>query len=96
MGVIIAACVTTLLAAAAFGYLIRRMTAPEDRRVALIAVLVMLPMQPLTFYLVRMLLHDALEALLGKGALLTVITLFYAPLNEEPAKWLVLLIPFIR
>lgn len=96
MGILIAAAITTLLAAAAYGWLIRRVTASQDRRVALVAALVMLPMQPLAFYLVRLPLHHALEAVLGKGAALNTVALFYAPLTEEPAKWLVLLVPFIR
>jgi hypothetical protein len=41
-------------------------------------------------------LHHILEAKLGPGPALTTIALFYAPLTEEPAKWLVLLLPFIR
>jgi RsiW-degrading membrane proteinase PrsW (M82 family) len=96
MGLIIAAVITTLLAATLYGYLIRRIAAPEDRRVVLVAALIMLPMQPLAFYLVRMPIHHALEAWLGHGPALTTISLFYAPLTEEPAKWLVLLIPYVR
>ena len=96
MGLIIAAIITTLLAVAIFGYIIRRMTAPDDRRVVLVAALVMLPMQPLAFYLLRLPLLHALEAWLGNGPALTTISLFYAPLTEEPAKWLVLLLPYVR
>src|SRR5262245_14743252 len=93
---IIAAIITTLLSAAAYGYLIRRMSAPEDRRMLLLAVLVMLPLQPLTFYLVRLPLHGLLQSILGQGLTLNIISLFYAPVTEEPAKWLVLLVPFVR
>ena len=56
----------------------------------------MLPMQPLAFYLVRMPLHGLLTAFLGDGPLLTAVSLTYAPLTEEPAKWLVLLVPAVR
>jgi hypothetical protein len=96
MGLIIAASITTLLAVALFGYLIWRITDPADRRIVLVAALVTLPLQPLAFYLVRMPLHRGLETLIGPGPALTTLSLFYAPLTEEPAKWLVLLIPLIR
>ena len=96
MGLIITASFTTLLAVAVFGFLISRITVADDRRVAIAAALIALPLQPLAFYLVRMPLHHALEGWLGNGPALTTISLFYAPLTEEPAKWLVLLIPFIR
>ena len=96
MGIIIAAIITALLAAAAYGFLIYRITTPLDRRVVLVAVLVTLPLQPLAFYLVRMPLHRLLTSAIGPGELLTTISLFYAPLTEEPAKWLVLLVPYVR
>lgn len=96
MGIIIAALITTLLMLVAYGYLIRRITEPADRDVAFRAALIMLPMQPLAFYAVRMPLHHWLQSSLGTADALTAISLFYAPLIEEPAKWLVLLFLFIR
>ena len=96
MGIIIAAVITTLLAAAAYGYLIRRITEPVDRRVVLVAALVALPLQPLAFYAVRMPVAHWLIVNIGLGDLFTAISLFHAPLTEEPAKWLMLLIPYIR
>ena len=96
MGLIIAAGITTLLAAAAYGYVIWRITAPADRRVVVVAALIALPLQPLAYYLVRMPVAHWLIANIGLGDLFTAISLFFAPLTEEPAKWLVLLIPYIR
>ena len=96
MGIVIAALVTTLLTLVAYSYLLHRMTAPDDRDVVFRAALIMLPMQPLVFYAVRMPLHHWLQGKLGAGDALTAISLFYAPLTEEPAKWAVLLLPFIR
>jgi hypothetical protein len=96
MGIVIAALITTLIVVVVYGYVLRRITTPQDQDVAFRAALIMLPMQPLAFYAVRMPLHHFLEAKLGPGPALTAISLFYAPLTEEPAKWLVLLLPFIR
>jgi len=96
MGIIIAAAITTLLAILAFGYLVYRLCTPADWRVALAAAAVALPLQPLVFYAVRLPLHALLQSALGPGIALNMISLFYAPLTEEPAKWLVLLVPWIR
>jgi len=96
MGIWIAAGIATVLGILLVQWPIRRLSAPEDRRMLLVAFLIALPLQPLAFYVVRLPLHHALEATLGNGPLLSSIGLFYAPLTEEPAKWLVLLLPFIR
>ena len=96
MGIYIAAAITTALVLGLYGYVIAKMSARADWPVLIVAALVALPLQPLAFYLVRMPLHGFLSASLGAGALLTTLTLFYAPLTEEPAKWLPLLVPFIR
>lgn len=96
LGITIAAAITTALVIAFYGYIIARMSAREDRSLLILAALVALPLQPLAFYLVRMPLHGLLNATLGVGALLTTLTLFYAPLTEEPAKWLPLLVPAVR
>ena len=95
MGIAITATITFIVAIIVYGYLIRRASAPEDRRLLLIAALIALPLQPLAYYLVRLPVDLALAKGLGQGALLTVLRLLYAPLIEEPAKWLVIFIPFI-
>ncbi len=96
MGIIVAAAITTALVVVLYGYIIARMSSRADRSLLVLAALVALPLQPLAFYLVRLPLHHALTGWLGAGALLTAISLFYAPLTEEPAKWLPLLVPAIR
>ncbi len=95
MGIYTAAAFTFIAALAAYGYLIWRASAPEDRRMLLLAMLIALPLQPLAYYLVRVPVDFALAKGLGQGAGLTALRLLYAPLIEEPAKWLVIFIPFI-
>jgi hypothetical protein len=96
MGIYIAAAITTVFVIALYGTIIARMSARTDWPVLLLAAVVALPLQPLAYYLVRLPLNGALTATLGAGALLTALTLLYAPLTEEPAKWLPLLVPPIR
>lgn len=94
MGIWIAAVITTALVVAFYGFLIYKLA--PDRRWLLLAGVIALPLQPLAFYLVRVPLIVGLNAALGPGALLTAISMFYAPLTEEPAKWLVLAVPAVR
>lgn len=96
MGIVIAAAITTALVVVFYGYIIARMSARSDWGVLVLAAAVALPLEPLALYLVRLPLHGWLSATLGPSALLTALTLFYAPLTEEPAKWLTLLLPPIR
>src|SRR4051812_25153054 len=96
MGIWIAAVITTVLSTAFFGFLIYKLAPPQDRCWLLIAAALALPLQPLAFYALRLPLHAGLTSALGPGPLLTTLTQFYAPLTEEPAKWLVLLVPFVR
>jgi RsiW-degrading membrane proteinase PrsW (M82 family) len=53
-------------------------------------------LQPLAFYAVRLPLDAAVRAALGLSVAWGVVALFYAPLIEEPAKWLVLALPAVR
>lgn len=96
MGIYIAAVVTTLLAAAIYGFLIAKLSGRADRRVVLVAMLIALPLQPLAYYLVRMPWHWWLITKIGIGEFFSTIALFSAPLTEEPAKWLILLVPYVR
>ena len=96
MGLLITAAITTILATAFYGLLIARLGGRDNWRLLCIAFLVALPLQPLAFYAVRAPLSVAFEALLGAGSALTIVSAFYAPLTEEPAKWLTLLVPAIR
>ena len=96
MGILIAAIITTVLAIVVVGLLIRKLSKREDRSVLILAFCFALPLQPLAFYFIRTPLHEVLTGWIGAGALLTAITLFYAPVTEEVAKWLALGVPSIR
>jgi hypothetical protein len=93
----VTAIATTALAVAIFGTVIRKLRLPANPRLLWLAALIVLPMEPLSFYLVRVPLDHWLTALLGSGSpTLRWLSTFYAPLTEEPAKLLPLLIPAIR
>lgn len=93
----IAAILTTALAVAIFGTLIGKLKVPANPRLLWFAALIVLPMQPLAFYFVRVPLDHWLTAILGSDSrTLHWLTTFYAPLTEEPAKLVPLLIPAIR
>ena len=89
----IAALLTSLLAVAAFGTLVYQLCDAADRIWLICLGLFGLPLSALAFYGVRLPLDSVLTAWFGKGStLLTVCQLWYAPLTEEPAKLLPLLI----
>jgi DNA-directed RNA polymerase subunit RPC12/RpoP len=93
----IAAVVTTAVAVAIFGTLIRKLKLPANPRLLWFAALIVLPLEPISFYVVRVPLDHWLTGLFGFGSpTLRWISTFYAPLTEEPAKLLPLLIPAIR
>ena len=96
-GLYIAAILTTAIALAIFGSLLRRLKSPANERLLWLAALMVLPMSPLAFYFVRVPLDNWLATQLvhGSAPYLWLISL-YAPLTEEPAKLLPLLIPAIR
>ncbi len=93
MGLIIAAAITTGLALLAIGAPAWRMARPADRRMLGLAFLIALPLQPLVFYVVRLPLDGLVRAMLGLGKSWGMVALLYAPLTEEPAKWLPLAVP---
>jgi hypothetical protein len=90
MGLVIAAAFTTTIALGALALLLIK---AKDRRAAALAFVIALPLQPLAFYAVRLPLDGALKILFGAPAWLAIVGLFYAPLTEEPAKWLGALVP---
>jgi RsiW-degrading membrane proteinase PrsW (M82 family) len=96
MGIFIAALTATACATLIYGLLLARLAGRSHWRPMITGFLVALPLQPLAFYAVRVPLNVELNELLGAGLALTVVSAFYAPLTEEPAKWLVLLVPFVR
>lgn len=96
MGLLIAAIITTVVSVAAIGFAIGRIAPPAPRWLLVLAFLSALPAQPVAFYLIRLPLHEQLLQWIGPGVVLTVLSLLYAPLIEEPAKWFSLMLPSLR
>lgn len=95
-GIYITAILTTAIAAVIFGTLIHKLRLPANERLLWLAAGIVLPLQPLAFYFVRLPLDHWLVAHLGSAsATYRWLTTFYAPLTEEPAKLVPLLIPAI-
>lgn len=91
----IAATITSALSLAVIGGLLFLRAPREERGFLGILVLVMLPMNALTFYMVRMPLDGWLSSMMGKqNEAYHLIRTLYAPITEEPAKLWPLLIPF--
>ena len=96
-GIYITEILTTVVALGIFGTLIHYLKLPAKEPLLWLALIVALPLQPFAFYYVRVPLDHWLMAQLGShSAAYTWLTTCYAPLTEEPAKLLVLLIPAIR
>jgi len=93
MGLIIVAAFTTAIALAAFALLLFR---AGNRRAAALAFVVALPLQPLALIFVRAPIDHVLKLAFGVPTWLVILSLFYAPLTEEPAKWLAALLPAVR
>ena len=96
-GIYLAAILTSGIAAAIFVPLIHRLKMPANERLVWLAAALALPLQPLAFYLVRVPLDHWLAGQLGSASTTYQwVTSFYAPLTEEPAKLVPLLVPAIR
>jgi hypothetical protein len=96
-GIYLAAILTTGIAAAIFIPLIHRLRMPANERLVWLAAALALPMQPLAFYLVRVPLdHWLVGQFDSASTTYQWVTSFYAPLTEEPAKLVPLLIPALR
>jgi hypothetical protein len=94
VGLLIAAGVTTALALGGFALLLRR---AGDWRPLLLAFLIALPLQPLMIYALRLPIDGLLRTTFGIAAgWVAIVSLFYAPLTEEPAKWLTAAVPKVR
>lgn len=93
MGLFIAAAITTALALCGFALLLRR---AADRRSTALAFLIALPLQPLMIYAVRLPVDGLLRTTFGMVGWVAIVALFYAPLTEEPAKWLTAAVPRLR
>ncbi len=96
----VAALITTVISLLIYGAVIFATVyfsgSPINKLWLFMAFLIVLPMQPLAFYLVRLPVDKILVAKLGDSSwLYQFISLFYAPLTEEPAKLVPLILPFI-
>lgn len=93
LGIYIAAILTSLLAAIAFGSLVLQITPKPDCSLVLVLTICGLPLSVSTYYLVRLPIDRGLEKQLGKeSSAYTAARLCYAPVTEEPAKLLPLLL----
>ena len=94
----IMAIITTALSLGILGSIIFARADRKDRLLLAVAIIAQLPMCALAFYLVRMPVDGLLRNWLGgSSGTYGFLTTFYAPLTEEPAKLLPLLIPwFLR
>jgi DNA-directed RNA polymerase subunit RPC12/RpoP len=93
----ITAIITTVFSAAILGWLGFFRAKTDIRPALLTAFLIVLPMQPVFFYLIRLPFHELMKQwFAGNKPLLGFLTTFYAPLTEEPAKLVPLLLPFVR
>jgi len=96
-GIYLTAILTTAVAVGIFCPLIHYLRLPANERILWLAAILALPLQPLAFYYIRVPLDHWLAAYLGvKSVAYAWLTTCYAPLTEEPAKLLILLIPVIR
>src|SRR5437660_6670245 len=96
-GIYFTAILTTFAAVAIFGTTIHKLRLAANERLLWLAAALALPLCPLAFFLVRIPLDHWLMAQLGaKSLAYKWLVTFYAPLTEEPAKLIALLIPAIR
>lgn len=93
MGLIINAALVTALA---LGALVALLINAKNRGAVALAFVIALPLQPLALYLVRLPVDRALKTAFGAPTWLVILSLFYAPLTEEPAKWLAAAVPPVR
>ncbi len=93
MGLFIAASITSALVLCGFAILLRQ---ADAWRTTALAFVIALPLQPLMFYVVRLPIDGFLRTSFGIASWVTIASLFYAPLTEEPAKWLVAVAPKLR
>ncbi|MDB6153627.1 MAG: hypothetical protein JWL90_2080 [Chthoniobacteraceae bacterium] len=96
-GIYLAAFFTTLAAVAIFGPLIYKLQLPSNHQLLWLAALLVVPLQPLAFYWIRIPLDHWLAGQLGSSSITYQwLTSLYAPLTEEPMKLVPLLVPMIR
>lgn len=95
-GIYIAAAGVAGLLLLAFAVLLIMLAERRDRRLFAGLLIVQLPMSAAAFFGLRVPLDRLVRSLVGDADLYTIVTLFYAPLTEEPAKLWPLLLPVVR
>ncbi len=97
MQIYIAAAITTLITFFVVGGFLKWKSPKEEYSLLLAMLAIELPMAFAAYYLVRLPLVDGLVrlALTKNSGAYGFVTIFYAPLTEEPAKLLPILIPLI-
>ncbi len=96
-GIYLTAIITTAVALAVFGTLLQKLRLPAQTRLLWLTLAIALPLQPLTFYLIRVPLdHWLASHLADTSAFYQWVRSFYAPVTEEFAKLIPLLILAIR
>jgi hypothetical protein len=94
-GIHVAAAAAAALALLVAGTFLAKGATPAERRLHGVLLLLQLPMSWLAFEYVRVPLDGVLRPLMPDRDTYGVVTLFYAPLTEEPAKLWPLLLPFV-
>jgi hypothetical protein len=96
-GIYLTAVFTTAAAVVIFGTVIHKLPLPANSRLLWLAAALALPLQPLAFFFIRVPLDHWLVAQFDStSATYKWLITFYAPLTEEPAKLIPLLVPVIR
>jgi hypothetical protein len=93
-GLATAALIAALMSVAVYGGTLAWSAPRREAALLAAAAVAALPLAPLTYHLARLPLDMALTAALGAGAM-TWLRPLYAPLTEEPAKLLPLLLPWL-
>ncbi|HEY7610986.1 MAG TPA: hypothetical protein VIF14_17295 [Alphaproteobacteria bacterium] len=94
-GIYIAAIVASALALAVMGGFLVKGASPGERRFYGGLLLLQLPMSWLAFEYVRVPLDSWIRSLIADRETYSIVTLFYAPFTEEPAKLWPLLLPWV-
>jgi hypothetical protein len=94
-GLYVAALIAAGIALAGARVLLLVFAKPGRRWLFVVLLAVELPMSAAAFHLLRVPLDGWLSPAISDRALYTFLTLFYAPLTEEPAKLWPLLLPFV-
>ncbi len=96
-GIFIIAVVTTLFSAGLIGGFVYWRARKGEYAAVTTAILFYVPMYWVAFYLVRLPFHGWFETAMDpESGVFVFLTMFYAPLTEEPAKWVLLLLPWFR